>query len=79
MELKTTNNTMEEVDDIEFSDSESISGSDESVASQESDYDPGLGTNFKNVHQVITEERRKLFISLINDQGYSIAKVILHL
>lgn len=64
-----------EEDFILSEESFSFDQDDCSVSSEESDYNPTFVTNVKNVHQVITEERKKLLINFVNDKGYSVAKV----
>jgi len=61
-------------DESSISDKSYLNESEDAVSSKESDYDPTSGADFKNVHQVITEERRKQLVSLIIDHGHTIAK-----
>lgn len=64
-----------DMDEYSLSEKSYMDESEDATSSEESDYDPESGADLKNVHQVITDERRKQLISLINDQGYTIAKV----
>jgi hypothetical protein len=63
-----------EFDELSVSEKSFVDEGESAIDSEESDYDPSGGADIKNVHQVITEDRRKQLVALINDHGLTIAK-----